>query len=153
MKLIRFLLCGIVLTSLLGQMASADGWSWSKLNPLASEEPDDPASYRYPPPSPKPNPLVVLNEGAKKLATETSNGTKRLVRGTTEGTKRFFSETKDLLTWKKSTTKTTRPIGPYPYLKPEPPKKTSWISSLFQREEPKPASSLEEFMSLPRVNP
>ncbi|MEE8451345.1 MAG: hypothetical protein V3R99_05495 [Thermoguttaceae bacterium] len=152
MKIVRFVICGVVLTLLLGQMASAEGWSLAKLNPLADEEPTERSPYAYPTESKEPSALQKFNEGARKLAADTSAGTKRLVQNTTEGTKRFFVGAKDMLTWKKST-KSTRPVNPYQYLKPEPPQKTSWFSSLFRREEPKPASSLAEFMSLPRLDP
>ena len=153
MKIVRFVICGVMLALLLGQMALAEGWSLTKLNPLAAKEPPERSPYAYPMRSKEPSALQKFNEGAKKLATDTSDGTKRLVQNTTDGTKRFFVGAKDMLTWKKSTTKSTRPVNPYRYLKPEPPQKTSWFGSLFRREEPKPPSSLEEFMSLPRLDP
>jgi len=153
MKIVRFVICGVVLTLLLGQMASAEGWSLAKLNPLADGEPTESSPYAYPTQSEDPSALQKFNEGAKKLATDTSAGTKRLVQNTTEGTKRFFVGAKDMLTWKKSTT-STRPVSPYQYLKRDPQSQnSSWFSSLFRREEPKPAASLEEFMSLPRLDP
>ena len=153
MKIVRFVICGVVLTLLLGQMTLAEGWSLAKLNPLAAEEPAERSPYDYPTPSKEPSALQKFNDGAKKLVTGTSDGTKRLVQDTTEGTKKFFVGAKDMLTWKKSTTTSTRPVSPYQYLKPEQPRKQSWFSSLFRREEPKPAASLEEFMSLPRLDP
>ncbi|HYW80983.1 MAG TPA: hypothetical protein VE890_15490 [Thermoguttaceae bacterium] len=153
MKIARLVICGVVLTLLVGATAQAEGWSLAKLNPLAGEEPTERSPYAYPALSKEPSALQKFNEGAKKLATDTSAGTKRLVQNTTEGTKKFFVGAKDLLTWKSSST-STRPVSPYQYLKPEPPpSKPSWFTSLFRREEPKPASSLEEFMSLPRLDP
>lgn len=153
MKIVRFVVCGVVLTLVLGQMASADGWSLAKLNPLAAEEPAERSPYAYPTQSKAPSALQKFNDGAKKLMADASDGTKRILQDTTEGTKKFFVGAKDMLTWKKSTTTSTRPINPYQYLKPEKPRKQSWFSSLFRREEPKPAATLEEFMSLPRLDP
>ena len=149
MKIVRFLLCGVVLTLLfVGRTARADGWSLGKLNPFEKQQAPPTPSYETP--SQAPSPLRKFNDGAKKLVADTSAGTKKLVDGTAAGTKRFFVGAKDMLTWKKSTTK-ARPISPYGSWQHEiEPQKRSWLSSLFRREEPKPAKDVDEFLSLDR---
>jgi hypothetical protein len=131
MKVIRVFAAAAFLASWMGvESAPAAGWSLADLNPFAQE----PARKAAKPKSAEPSAL-------KKLDTQT---------------KQFFSKTKDALSLKKPEPKSTvRPRSPWvrdPRNR-QAPKKQSWLGSLFHREEPKPPQTLDDWMSLKRMDP
>ena len=77
-----------------------------------------------------------------------------LINKMTTGTKKFFTGVGNALTFKKTTTKTTTVNPTNPWIKPpkEEPK-SSWLPSVFQKEEPKKPSSPSEWLDQKRLDP
>ena len=72
----------------------------------------------------------------------------------TTGTKKFFTGVGDAMTFKKSAPKKTTITPTNPWIKPpkEQPK-TSWLPSMFHKEEPKKPSSPSEWLDQKRMDP
>jgi hypothetical protein len=69
------------------------------------------------------------------------------------GTKKFFTGVGDALTFKKTESKkTVTPTNPWIKPPKEEPK-TSWLPSMFQKEEPKKKTSPSEWLDQKRLDP
>ncbi len=124
------ILSACVLLALLaqGHAAENEGWSLSRLNPFGHE----PSHTAIAKKTPEPSTLDKFNVGTKK----------------------FFTGAKDTLTFKKPAPKKTvaTPYSPWQH-KQRPEEKKSWFGSMFAPKEPKPIESLDDWMSLPRLDP
>ena len=107
------------------QPAAAGEWWWA-----AESQPTE----RSQSPAAKFNPLAPIDAGVKGI----DRGLKKLG----SGTKRLFSNAGEALRWK-------RPAKPQTPAEPKP----SWFSSLFDREEPRPSSSVNDFLGAGRLDP
>ena len=130
MRLVRIVLLGLAAAWLLtAQSAQADdGWSLKKLNPFDRKE------VPRTPPAPKPEWMRKMDRDMHRL----NNGIKTGVHQVGTGTKRLLVGTWDTITLKRFATQPTQP------------KKPSWFSSMFTREEPKRVESMKDWVGLPR---
>jgi hypothetical protein len=112
------------------QPALAEGWSLKRLVPLGNSKKTSSK------PSQKPSLLKQLDSG----------------------TKRFSAGTRELLTFKNPLPKPQAPKPLLPWQQPSKPSKPkkkpdSILTSWWQPKKPKPPESLDEFMSLKRMDP
>jgi len=146
MKVARFVSAGVVVVLLMGSQATlADDWSWQKLNPFASNDPQP--SRRHTArssvhPMNRTRKSTAEPSGLQKFTGELKQKVGEDLSKFNAGTKRFFSGAKDALTWKEPAPKKKRPK-----------KKTSWMNSLFGRKEPKPIESFDDWWALERIDP
>ena len=134
-KIARIAVAGLMLVLLAAVWpAQCDGWSLP--NPFASDKDKTETKAKK----------SVLKPAKKPPSTLDKIGT---------GTKNFFTGVGNTLTGKKTDPKKA---SSKPYATPQSPvsktqkkdESKSWFGSLFKSEEPKPAKTIDGFMSLPR---
>jgi hypothetical protein len=116
----------LICTWIAGRPATADDWWWSADADKAQRS-QSPAKKAF-------NPLAPIDAGVKGI----DRGLKKLG----SDTKRFFSNTGEALRWK-------RPAKP----PTQTEEKSSWLGSFFHREQPRPSSSVEDFLGAGRLDP
>jgi len=139
-----------------GSATAADDWSWTSDRKSAEQSPS-PTDRSKPSWYPAFNPLAPLRTGARAV----DRGVKRVDAGIKKlgtNTRRVFAEARDVLTGNRPEPKpgpTTPRLSWVRPAKPQTPKRdeSSWLGSWFQREEPRPSSSVADFMSAKRLDP
>jgi len=140
MRILALLLVALLLVAWSACQSVAAGEWWWAAESRSAEPPESPAK--------KFNPLAPIDAGVKGI----DRGLKRLG----SDTKRFFSTAGNALRWKRSAESSQRTARHVPWIqpaKPETEQKPSWFGSLFEREEPRPSSSVTDFLGAGRLDP